>query len=84
MSKRKCWGKYKGDKPVAILWNNCIIPENSKIVELYGTIGTSAAMRLLKSETSLNYDIVNVDYNGEFYAESHIADKVERLLRSII
>lgn len=80
----KAWGKYKGDKKVAILWQGNLIPENSKIYEICDVTSTSAAQRLLKAETGENYDIVRVDWNGEFYATDVEQRKVERLLKGVL
>lgn len=76
----RCWGKYKGEKPLALVWNGCVIPENANIFEVCDVSSTSAIQRMLKSETGNNYDIIRVDYNGEFEADRTELRKVTRLL----
>jgi hypothetical protein len=79
-NKKMCWGKHKGDKPVAIFFNGSVIPEDYKVLEVCDVASTSAVQRLLKSETGRNYDIIRVDYNGEFTTEPYIAKKIETYL----
>jgi hypothetical protein len=80
----KAWGKYRGDKKIAILWQGNLIPENSKIYEVCDVISTSAAQRLLKTVTGQNYDIVRVEWNGDLYANDTEARKINRLLKEVL
>lgn len=71
---------YDGSKRVALYYNGNVIPENFEVFSVCDVMGTSAVQRELKLRTGLNYDVIPVNFEGEFeISAEYQLTKVKRL-----
>lgn len=75
--------KKKELKALAINYQGLLVTTDLKVFDSTYLSSTSACQRHLKEKTGKNFDIIPIDYNGDFTVDAHLLPKVTKLLTVI-
>jgi len=82
--KKKAWGLYTGDKPIALFYKGLVISSKYGCFLCDARTSPTAISRILKAKTRVEHDMVVIDPDGFVSIEDYNVQKLLNLLEEAL